>query len=292
MTAEKHPLVLESMDFPDPVIGIAVEPKTKADVDKLGMALAKLAEEDPTFQVKTDEASGQTIISGMGELHLDVLVTRVLEEYKVEANVGKPQVTYRESVTSAVTHSETYQRTLAGKDHEATVTLKVEPRKRGEGNLFESQLSAGKLPANFQDAVKRGVDASFPSGIVMGYPWVDVKVTFIDAKFQETTASVIAYETAASLGYDNACRKASPILLEPVMEVDVMCPGEQVGDVISNLSQRGGHVESMESRPSYELVKAKAPLVNMFGYSTTLRSLTQGRGTFSMEFSHFAEKMS
>ena len=292
LASEGYPVILENMDFPEPVISVAIEPKTMSDQDKLRGSLENLRKEDPTFTVKENDETGQLIISGMGELHLDVLVTRVLEEYKVEANVGKPQVTYRESVTAVVTHSETYQRTLAGKDHEATVTLKVEPRKRGEGNLFESQLSAGKLPANFQNAVKRGVDASFPSGIVMGYPSVDVKVTLIDAKFQETTASDIAYETAASLGYDNACRKASPILLEPVMEVDVMCPGEQVGDVISNLSQRGGHVESMESRPSYELVKAKAPLVNMFGYSTTLRSLTQGRGTFSMEFSHFAEKTS
>lgn len=292
LASEGYPVILENMEFPEPVISVAIEPKTMSDQDKLRSALENLRKEDPTFAVTENDETGQLIISGMGELHLDVLVTRVLEEYKVAANVGKPQVTYRESVSSTATHSETYQRTLAGKDHEATVTLKVEPRKRGEGNLFESQVSASKLPANFQEAVRRGIEASFPSGIVMGYPSVDVKVTLTNAKFQEANASDIAYETAASLGYDSACRKAFPLLLEPVMEVDVMCPAEQVGDVISNLSQRGGHVESMESRPSYELVRAKAPLVNMFGYSTTLRSLTQGRGTFSMEFSHFAEKTS
>ena len=290
LATEGYPVILENMEFPEPVISVAIEPKTMSDQAKLKNALDNLRKEDPTFGVKENDETGQLIISGMGELHLDVLVTRVLEEYRVEANVGKPQVTYRESISTSVSHTETYQRTLAGKEHAATVTLLVEPRKRGEGNLFVSDVPRSKLPAEFQEAVRRGVEASFPSGIVMGYPAVDVKVTLEDAVFQEINASEIAFEAAASLGYDSACRKAGPILLEPIMEVDVMCPSEQVGDVISNLSQRGGHVDSMESRPSYELVKAKAPLVNMFGYSTTLRSLTQGRGTFSMEFSHFAKK--
>ncbi len=290
LASEGFPVILEKMEFPEPVISVAIEPKTMSDQDKLRGALDNLMKEDPTFGVKENEETGQLIISGMGELHLEVLVTRVLDEYKVEANVGKPQVTYRETITVAKTVKETYQKTLAGKDHEATVTITVEPRKRGEGNLFESKLSLGKLPAAFQEAVRRGIEASFPSGIVMGYPAVDIKATLVEASFNEATASEIAFETAAALGFDNACRDASPILLEPVMEVDVMCPSEQVGDVISNLTQRGGHVESMESRTAYELVKSKAPLVNMFGYSTTLRSLTQGRGTFSMEFSHFAEK--
>ncbi|MCK5735788.1 MAG: elongation factor G [Spirochaetaceae bacterium] len=292
LASEGYPVILENMEFPEPVISVAIEPKTMSDQAKLKNALENLRKEDPTFAVNENDETGQLIISGMGELHLDVLVTRVLEEYKVEANVGKPQVTYRESVTKLVNHTETYQRTLAGKEHTATVSLLIEPRKRGKGNLFVSEISTGKLPSNFQEAVKRGIEASFPSGIVMGYPAVDVKVTLKDAVYQEITASEIAFEAASSLGYDSACRKADPILLEPIMEVDVMCPSEQVGDVISNLSQRGGHVDSMESRPSYELVKAKAPLVNMFGYSTTLRSLTQGRGTFSMEFSHFARKTS
>ena len=292
LAAEGYPVILEKMEFPEPVISVAIEPKTMSDQDKLKSALDNLMKEDPTFGVRENDETGQLIISGMGELHLEVLVTRVLEEYKVEANVGNPQVTYRETVTTEFTHSETYQRTLAGKDHEATVTLKVEPRERGGGNEFISDVGASKLPQAYQDAVRRGVEAAFPSGISMGYPCVDVRVTLTDVRWNEASASEIAFEAASSLGFDSACRNAAPVLLEPVMEVDVMCPAEQVGDVISNLTQRGGQVASMESRPSYELVKAKAPMVNMFGYSTTLRSLTQGRGTFSMEFSHFAQKMS
>ena len=290
LAAEGYPVILERMEFPEPVIHVAIEPKTVSDQDKLRLALENLKKEDPTFGVSENEETGQLIISGMGELHLDVLVTRVLDEYKVDANVGNPQVTYRETVTGESVYTETYQKVLAGKEHEATVTLKVEPQKRGGGNTFESEVSTGKLPKEFQEAVRRGVEAAFPSGIAMGYPCADVKVTLVEVSYNETTASDIAFEAAASLGFDSACREASPVLLEPVMEVDVMCPSEQVGDVISNLTQRGGQVESMESRPSHELVKAKAPLVNMFGYSTTLRSLTQGRGTFSMEFSHFARK--
>ncbi len=278
------------MEFPEPVISVAIEPKTMSDQDKLKKALDNLMKEDPTFGVRENEETGQLIISGMGELHLEVLVTRVLEEYKVEANVGNPQVTYRETVTQIVSHTEKYQQTLAGKDHEAEVTLEVSPQQRGGGNVFESTVGTGKLPQAFQDAVRDGVEQAFPSGISMGYPCVDVKVTLTDVKWSENTASEIAFKAAASLGFDNACRNASPTLLEPVMEVDVMCPAEQVGDVISNLTQRGGQVESMESRPSYEVVKAKAPMMKMFGYSTTLRSLTQGRGTFSMEFSHFSQK--
>jgi len=288
---EKNPVLLENMQFPEPVISVAIEPKTMSDQDKLRESLENLRKEDPTFGVEEDRETGQLIISGMGELHLDILVTRISEEYKVNANVGKPQVTYRESITKRIEHSEKYQKTLAGKEHEASLRIRVEPRDRGEGNLFESALPRGKLPEQFQDAVQRGIEASFLSGIVMGYPCVDIRVTLISTIFQEATASEIAFETAASLGFDAACRDASPILLEPIMGIDVMCPREQVGDVISNLNQRGGYVESMESRPTYELVRVKAPLRNMFGYSTVLRSLTQGRGNFSMEFSHFAQKL-
>jgi len=290
LASEGFPIILEMMNFPEPVISVAIEPKTMGDQDKLRNALANLHKEDPTFDVRENDETGQLIISGMGELHLDVVVTRILEEYKVDANVGKPQVSYRESITSAETHTEFYHRALAGKEHAASVTLKVEPQRRGEGNLFVSEISPTVLPASYQEAVRRGIIGSFSSGIVMGYPAVDIKVSLIKAEFQETTASEIAFEISSSLGFDNACRKAGPILLEPLMQVDIMCPSEQVGDVISNLSQRGGHVESMESRPAYELVKAKAPLIKMFGYSTALRSLTQGRGTFSMEFSHFMER--
>jgi len=288
---ERHPVLLEKMQFPEPVISVAIEPKTMSDQDKLRGSLENLRKEDPTFGVKEDKETGQLIISGMGELHLDILVTRISDEYKVDANVGKPQVTYRESITKPIEHSEKYQKTLAGKEHEASLCIKVEPRARGEGNLFESTLPKCELPEQFQNAVQRGIEASFLSGIVMGYPCVDIKVTLLSVAFQESTASDIAFETAASLGFDTACRNASPILLEPIMVIDVMCPREQVGDVISNLSQRDGHVESMESRLTYELVRAKVPLVNMFGYSTVLRSLTQGRGSFSMEFDHFAQRL-
>ena len=291
LASERYPVLLENVQFPEPVISVAIEPKSMSDQDKLLSSLENLRKEDPTFRVKEDRETGQLIISGMGELHLDILLTRISEEYKVDANVGKPQVTYRESITEPIEHSEKYQKTLAGKEHEASLCIKVEPRGRGEGNLFESTLSKNELPEQFQNAIQRGIEASFLSGIIMGYPCVNIKATLVSAVFQESTASEIAFETAASLGFETACKNASPILLEPVMEIDVMCPQEQVGDVISNLSQRGGHVESLESRPTYELVRVKVPLVNMFGYSTALRSLTQGRGNFSMEFSHFARKL-
>lgn len=288
---ENFPAALESMDFPEPVISVSIEPKTLSDQDQLSAALANLIKEDPTFTVKENEETGQLIISGMGELHLDILVTRILEEYRVAANVGNPQVTYRETITLCKTHSESYQRTLAGKVHEAEVTLRVEPVKRGGGNRFESEVDSKRLPQNLQEAVRRGVESAFPSGITLGYPCIDVKAVLTDVKYNDLTVSEIALETAASLGLDKACREAGPVLLEPVMEVGIMCPADKVGDVISSLTQRGGHVERMDSRPSCELIIAKAPLVKMFGYTTVLRSLTQGRGTFSMEFSHFEKKL-
>lgn len=291
LTSEKNPVLLEKMQFPEPVISVAIEPKFMSDQVKLRSSLENLRKEDPTFDIKEERETGQLIISGMGELHLDILVTRIFDEYKVGVNVGKPQVTYRESITKRIEHKEKYQRTLAGKEHEASLCIRVEPRGRGKGNLFESMLSKSKLPEQFQIAIQRGIEASFQSGIIMGYPCVDIKASLISAVFKETTASEIAFETAASLGFDAACKNASPVLLEPIMEIDVMCPREQVGDVINNLSQRGGHVESMESRTTHELIRVKAPLANMFGYSTALRSLTQGRGNLSMEFSHFAPKL-
>lgn len=290
LATEGYPVALESMEFPQPVISVAVEPKTMSDQDKLRSALENLKKEDPTFMVRENEETGQLIISGMGELHLEVLITRVLDEYRVEARVGKPQVTYRESISREYTHTETYNRTLAGKEHHAVIRVKVEPRERGKGNIIEISDALKGIPKDLVEAARRGIESAFPSGISMGYPCIDIKVSLADAEFQESTASEIAFETAASLGFDAACREAEPILLEPVMEVDVICPSEQVGEVISNLTQRGAHISSMDSRSTHELVKAKAPLVNMFGYSTVLRSLTQGRGTFSMEFSHFASQ--
>jgi len=289
--SEGYPVILENMEFPEPVISVAIEPKTMSDQDKLKAVLDTLQKEDPTFKVNNNEETGQLIISGMGELHLDVLVTRITNDYKVEANVGKPQVSYRETITSTIIHKELFSRILAGKENEANITLKVEPLPRGEGNKFTNEVPKNKLPHDFVEAVERGVMNAMGSGILMGYATINVGVTLTDAVYNEMTSTVLAFESAGSLGFDNACRKADPVLLEPVMNVDIMCPSEYVGDVISQITQRGGMVSSMESRPAYELVKAQAPMVKMFGYTTALRSQTQGRGTFSMEFSHFAPKV-
>ncbi len=288
--SEGYPVRLEEMDFPEPVISVAIEPKTMSDQDKLRSVLDTLQKEDPTFKVKENEETGQLIISGMGELHLDVLVTRLTNDYKVEANVGKPQVSYRESISKSVSHREEFSRVLAGKENNADITLKVEPLGRGEGGKFTNELSKSKLPPAFVEAVERGVKNAMQSGTLMGYATIDIGVTLTDAVYDELSSTELAFETAGALGFDNACRQASPVLLEPVMNVDIMCPAEYVGDVISQLTQRGGMVNSMESRPAFELVKAQAPMVKMFGYTTALRSQTQGRGTFSMEFSHFSQK--
>ncbi len=288
--SEGYPVILEKMDFPAPVISVAIEPKTMSDQEKLKSALDSLKMEDPTFTAKENDETGQLIISGMGELHLDVLVTRVLNEYKVAANIGKPQVTYRESITNSITHTETFSKVLGGKEHSAEITIKLEPVERGTGNQFISEVKKNLLPEEFQRSVKAGILSSMSSGTLMGYETIDIGVTLIGAKFNELTASELAFQTVAALGFDNACRLAKPILLEPVMNVDIMCPADYVGDVISSLTQRGGLVSSIESRPAFEMVISQAPLVKMFGYTTTLRSQTQGRGTFAMEFSHFAQK--
>ncbi|MGL1892070.1 MAG: elongation factor G [Spirochaetaceae bacterium] len=284
-------VLLEKMDFPEPVISVAIEPKTVSDQEKMNNALENLRREDPTFKVHEDIETGQLVISGMGELHLDVLVTRVLKEYKVAANVGTPQVSYRETITAPVTHNEIFEKTLGGKDNFADITLKLEPRDRGEGNVFICDLKKTVLPVNFQEAVRRGVEAAFGAGSLMGYPTVDIKVTLEKVNYDELTATENAYEAAGSIGFDSGFRKAKPVLLEPHMNLDVLCPPDYVGDVISGLSKRGGIVSSMESKPAHEHVKAQAPLIKMFGYTTTLRSQTQGRGTFAMEFSHYAPKV-
>lgn len=290
--SEGFPILLENMVFPSPVISVAIEPKTMSDQDKLKAALDSLKMEDPTFTATENDETGQLIISGMGELHLDVLVTRILNEYKVAANIGKPQVTYRESITETVTHTESFSKVLGGKEHSAEITIKLEPIERGSGNTFTSTVKKTQLPLEFQQAIEAGVKSSMSSGTLMGYETIDIGVTLIDAKYSDLTASILAFQTVAALGFDNASRKANPILLEPIMNVDIMCPPSYVGDVISSLTQRGGLVSSIESRPAFELVIAQAPLVKMFGYTTTLRSQTQGRGTFAMEFSHFAKKES
>ncbi len=288
--SDKFPVLLESMKFPEPVISVAIEPKTLSEKKKLDEILKILEREDPTFTVKENEETGQLIVSGMGELHLDVLVTRMMDEFKVEAKVGNPQVSYRESITKVVEHREKYHRVIGGKDNTADITLRVEPLDRGSGNSFESLISTEVLPQELIDAVRRGIENSFNSGIVYGYPVIDTKVTLIDAGYNQASSTTFAYEAAASMGFDEACRKADPVLLEPIMSVDIMCPKEFVGDVIGHITSKKGDVINVESKHGMEHIHAKVPLANMFGYSTVLRSSTQGRGSFSMEFSHFKIK--
>ncbi|MDC7126280.1 MAG: elongation factor G [Spirochaetales bacterium] len=288
--SEGRQILLESMTFPEPVITVAIEPKTISDMDKLKRTLNLLTKEDPTFSVSENEETGQLVISGMGELHLDVLLTRIVEEFKVGAKIGNPQVSYRESISAVNEHSEKFNKIVAGKENFASVKLKVSPLSRGEGNQFKSEVSEKTLPREYQDAVRRGVENSFSSGIQYGYPSIDIGVTLVDAEYSEMTSTAFAFEAASALCYDNACSSASPVLLEPVMKISILSPKDYIGEVISNLTVRGGMVNSLESRPAIEQINAQAPLSKMFGYSTVLRSLTQGRGTFSMEFSHFEPK--
>ena len=288
--SEKFPVILEKMDFPEPVISIAIEPKTISEGEKLKGVLEILSKEDPTFKMSENEDTGQMIISGMGELHLEVLITRMLKEFNVDANVGNPQVSYRESVTAENTHVEKFHKIIAGNENNAEITLSVKPAARGEGNSLNIEKIIKKLPKEITAAIERGLSGSFSAGIQFGYPVVDTIITVENAVYSEINSSEFAFEAAASMGFDSVCRSASPVLLEPVMTVDIMCPKEYVGDVISQLTIRGGIVESLESRPGSEHVRAHAPLSKMFGFTTPLRSATQGRGTFSMEFSHFAKK--
>ena len=288
--SEGFPVILERMHFPEPVISVAIEPETLSQRDKLKEVLQVLAKEDPTFFVHEDEDTGEIIISGMGELHLEVLVTRITDDFKVGARVGNPQVTYRESVGASYTHTEKFHRMLAGKENTAEITLTVAPNQRGGGNSYTSEVSKAVLPEHLQEAVRRGVEASFSSGIRYGYPTIDVDVRMVDATYNEQTSTEFAFEAAASLGFDNACGHASPFLLEPIMKVDVMCPKDFMGDVINGITMRGGLFHGVESSPAMEHITAEAPLRNMFGYSTALRSMTQGRGNYAMEFSHFARK--
>ena len=288
---EAFPILLERMHFPEPVISVAIEPRTLSERKKLQDVLEILAEEDPTFSAKENAETGELIISGMGELHLDVLVTRIFREFKVEARVGKPQVSYRETISQAVTHVEKYHRVIAGKEHSATITVEVTPLVRGAGNSFTSRLADGALPDELVTAVERGVTAAFGSGVVYGYPALDIGFALVDAEYNQATSTPIAFEAAGAMSFDAACRKASPILLEPIMAVDILTPTEFLGDVIGYLNARQGLIQNVESKPGADHVKAQAPLVAMFGYSTALRSATQGRATFTMEFSHFAEKV-
>jgi elongation factor G len=289
--SEGFQIALERIKFPEPVISVAIEPKTLSESDKLKDTLELLTKEDPTFTVKENEDTGQLIISGMGELHLEVLVTRLLDDYKIQAKVGKPQVSYHESISKAAQYTEKYHKVLAGKENTAEITLRVAPRERGRGNGFTSRIGTDKLPQEMIDAVARGVRNSMEAGASYGYPTIDIGVELIAAVYNPATASVLAYEAAGAIGFDNACGRAEPILLEPIMTVDVFTPKEFIGDVIGNLNSRGGNIVSITSKATIEHVQASVALNKMFGYSTALRSITQGRATFAMEFSHFAKKI-
>jgi len=286
---ENNPVVLEKMVFPEPVIQIAIEPKTKADSDRLGMSLAKLAEEDPTFKVKTDDETGQTLIAGMGELHLEILVDRLKREFKVEATVGQPQVAYRETIRKAVEFEGKFVRQSGGKGQFGLVNLKVEPLEEGKGYEFVDAVKGGVIPREYIPAVNVGVQQAMKDGVVAGYAMQDIKVTLFDGKYHEVDSSEMAFKIAGSIGFKGAAKKADPVLLEPIMKVEVVTPDEYLGDVMGDLSSRRGHIEGMGQRAGAQFVNAKVPLSAMFGYSTDLRSMTQGRANYSMEFECYRE---
>jgi elongation factor G len=282
-------ITLERMEFPDPVISQAVEPKTKADQEKMGIALGRLAQEDPSFRVRTDEESGQTIISGMGELHLEILVDRMRREFGVEASVGKPQVAYRETFRRAVESEGKFVKQSGGRGQYGHVWFKLEPNAAGKGYEFVDAIKGGSVPREFIPAVQKGVDEALRDGVLAGYPVVDVKVTLFDGSYHDVDSNENAFKMAAIFGFKDGMRAATPVLLEPVMAVEVETPEEKMGDVMGDLSSRRGLIQGMEDLPGGKAIKAEVPLGEMFGYSTTLRSLTQGRATYTMEFKHYAE---
>ncbi len=282
-------IILERMIFPEPVIHVAVEPKTKADQEKMGMALNRLAQEDPSFRVRTDEESGQTIISGMGELHLEILVDRMRREFGVEANVGAPQVAYREAIRKPVEVEGKFVKQSGGKGQYGHVWLKLEPNETGKGFEFVDAIKGGTVPREFIPAVEKGLRETLPNGVLAGFPVVDVKVTLFDGSYHDVDSNENAFKMAASMGFKDGMRKASPVLLEPMMAVEVETPEDYMGDVMGDLSSRRGMIQGMEDLPSGKAIKAEVPLAEMFGYSTTLRSMSQGRATYSMEFKHYSE---
>ncbi len=284
-----HPILLEAMEFPEPVISIAVEPKTKADQEKLSIALQKLAKEDPSFRVSTDHETGQTIISGMGELHLEIIVDRLKREFGVEVNVGKPQVAYRETIRSEVTQEGKFIKQTGGRGQYGHVWLKIEPLERGKGFEFYETIKGGVVPKEYIPAVEAGVKEAMETGVVAGYPMTDVKVTLFDGSYHEVDSSELAFKIAASMAFKEGAKKANPVLLEPIMEVEVTTPEEFMGDVIGDLNKRRGRVQGMEARGNAQVVRALVPLAEMFGYATDLRSMTQGRATYIMKFSHYEE---
>ena len=285
----KHIIALERMEFPDPVISVAVEPRTKADQEKMGVALQKLAKEDPSFRVHTDEESGQTIISGMGELHLDIIVDRMRREFKVEANVGKPQVAYRETIRSSVEQESKFVRQSGGRGQYAHVFLRIEPMEQGSGYEFVNEIVGGVVPREYIPAVDKGIQEQMENGVIAGYPVVDCKVTLYDGSYHDVDSSEMAFKIAGSMGFRDGATKASPVLLEPIMNVEVVTPEEYMGDVMGDLNRRRGLPQGMDESPSGKVIRAEVPLAEMFGYATDLRSMSQGRAVYSMEFGKYAE---
>lgn len=286
---ENNPVILESMEFPEPVIEVAIEPKTKADQEKMGIALQKLAEEDPTFKVHTDSETGQTIIGGMGELHLDIIVDRMKREFKVEANVGNPQVSYKETIRKAVKSEMKYARQSGGKGQYGHCVIEIEPREPGEGYEFVNKITGGAIPKEYIGPIDAGIQEAMKAGVLGGYNVVDIRIILIDGSYHEVDSSEMAFKIAGSMAFKDGCRKASPVLLEPIMKVDVSVPEEYMGDVIGGINSRRGRIEGMEARHGAQNIRALVPLSEMFGYATSLRSATQGRGNFSMQTSHFEE---
>ncbi len=289
LCAEASPIVLEAMVFPEPVISVAVEPKTKADQDKMALALQRLAAEDPTFRVRTDEETGQTVISGMGELHLEIIVDRMLREFKVDANVGRPQVAYRETITAPAHGTGRFVRQTGGRGQYGHVELESEPNEPGKGFEFASRIVGGSVPREYWKAVERGVTEALSGGVVAGFPVVDLKVALVDGSYHEVDSSEQAFQIAGSMGVKDGMRKAKPVLLEPIMKVDVSMPEDFMGDVMGDISGRRGHILGMEGRGTTQIVHALVPLASMFGYATELRSMTQGRASYSMEFDHYQQ---
>jgi elongation factor G len=289
LCAPGHEVVLESLDFPEPVISVAIEPKTKDDQERMGVALSRLAQEDPSFRVHTDEESGQTIISGMGELHLEIIVDRMKREFRVEATVGKPQVAYRETITKTVEERGKFVRQSGGRGQYGDVLLRIEPQEPGKGFEFVDEIKGGVVPREYIPAVGHGVKQAMVGGVLAGYPMVDIKVSLIDGSYHEVDSSEMAFKTAGSIGFKSAAAKADPVLLEPIMSVEVLVPDEFMGDAIGDLNSKRGQIQRMETRGHLQVVTAFVPLSEMFGYATTLRSLTQGRATYTMQFDHYAQ---
>jgi elongation factor G len=282
--------VLEAIDFPEPVIDQAVEPKTKADQDKLATALQRLAEEDPTFRVRTNEETGQTIIGGMGELHLEIIVDRLLREFKVDANVGRPQVAYRETVRNPVTsiHGK-FVRQTGGRGQYGHAVIDLEPNEQGAGYEFENKIVGGAIPREYISSVDAGIQEAMEAGVLAGFPVVDIKVRLVDGSYHDVDSSEMAFKVAGSMAFKEASRRAKPVLLEPVMAVEVVTPEEYMGDVIGNINSRRGQIEGMEPRGNAQVIKARVPLAEMFGYATDVRTMSQGRATYTMQFLHYAE---